>query len=129
MQMKPLNEKLNELEKIARAATQGRWVLNGDGQSCDEDGAYASSWVETPNGTWSNSQGCYTGTEMCEQMADAGHIATFSPETALSLIEAVRARDRAIELMRDAIQKHIRTGGECFYLKGALDQVEEILNG
>ncbi len=97
--MTPLNEKLNKLEAIARAALTTIDPVDG------------RRTTKTKLRRW------------------ADFSAAIDPPTALSLIEAVRARDRAIEVMRLSLE-WFRASSHPEYVRRAneaLAKVEEIL--
>jgi len=62
--------------ELCMRATFGRWQVNGDAYTWDgELNKYASSWVETPTGTWRQYKLNPTGSAMIQQEADARFIA------------------------------------------------------
>lgn len=90
-------EQLLAIEEREKNATPGKWDTDGDGSSYDPSwDQYASSWVTTPTGNWKCQSGCYTGTEMCQQMSDAEFIAHARTDIP-ALIQEVRRLRKLLE--------------------------------
>lgn len=98
---------LTEMEKIAKAATQGEWAHNfsaGVGKRADTQEVQTKSGVSIVH---------WTGFDSVPQpkhkvKANATHIATFSPSTVLRLIEAVRAGERRAAEAHQAGRQAVR---------------------
>lgn len=76
--------KLEELEKIARAATPGPWEINAKGQLYQPD---------TKDDLY-----CYPVWINCDARGNDGHfIATFNPETVLKLLSKLKRYEEALK--------------------------------
>lgn len=77
-----LTERLDALEAVARAATQGLWIQQGDTVAMNKHANSAVILGMASDGALSK---------------NAAHIAAFSPPTALALIQALKAIQRAVD--------------------------------
>jgi hypothetical protein len=99
---------LDELARLARAATQGPWVVtaeHGDGNVCMAHGDYPNSGYAH----WGHLR-----------VRDAAYIAAANPETVLALI----AGFREMEAEREGFKTRIRANDETFDFVSALVKTE-----
>lgn len=105
---------LNELRKVAEAATPGPWEVADEGY--DERYVYDSAagqmcWTPDLPGHWS--------------LADATHIATFDPSTVLALLDRVAELEAKVERLA-AHDAEVARQAEARALREAADQLTEI---